>query len=117
MSTYIVPQNKDCRQSKGYFGTPCTMALTCLVAASECLFRETFENNFDLNLLGIKGTPYSFMGHEFACECLDTSVFSDSDALVTKHAKCFCWQERTLSLWSLANSRHWFISRKAIYFL
>ena len=92
------------------------MALTCLVAASDDLFRDTFENNFDRNLLGIKGTPYSFMGHELSWESLlDTSVFSD--ALVTKHAKCFCWQERNLSLWSLANPRHLFISRNAIFLL
>ena len=75
-------------------------SLTCLVAASDILDRETFENNFDRNLLGIKGTPYSFTGHELSSEFLDTFVFSDDDeeALVAKVAKSFCWQGEAVSL-------------------
>ena len=59
--------------------------------ASDILDRETFEKNFDRNLSGIRGTPYSFIGHELSSEFLDTFVFSDDDdALVTKVAKSFC---------------------------
>ena len=70
------------------------------MAASDVLDRETFENNFDRNLLGIRGTPYSFTGHELSSELLDTFVFSDDDdeALVTKVAKSLCWQGEALSL-------------------
>ena len=63
------------------------------MAASDILDRETFENNFDRNLSGIKGTPYSFTGQELSSEFLDNFVFSDDDdgdALVTKVAKRFC---------------------------
>ena len=64
------------------------------MAASDILDRETFENNFDRSLSGIRGTPYSFIGHELSSEFLDNFVFSDDDddgdALVTKVAKRFC---------------------------
>ena len=73
-------------------------ALTCLVAASDFLFLGTFENNFDRSLLGIKGTPYSFMGQELSSESLDTFVFSDDDAFVTKVAKIFGWHGEAVSL-------------------